>query len=139
MNQAAGLTLTERYLSGAVIAALSIVALCGQAAEAAQVRVTNVAGVGGLVQFDITWTDSWQASWTESGTRWTNWDAAWVFVKYRRKGDAGWSHATLSAKDADHSAPKGAEINVGLTGKKGMGVFLYRAAEGKGTFACKGV
>ena len=130
----------ERYLGGVVVATVSIVGLCGQVAEAAQLRVTNVARTGdGHVQFDITSKASWRASWTESGTRWTNWDAAWVFVKYREKGDPGWSHATLSAKNADHSAPAGAEIDVALTGTRGMGVFLYRSAEGKGTWVNKGV
>jgi formylglycine-generating enzyme required for sulfatase activity len=133
MNPAARLILV-------VIAAVSIAALCGPPAEAAQLKVTNIVAIGGgQVQFDITWTDSWRASWTEAGTKLTNWDAAWIFVKYRKKGDAGWSHATLSAKDADHSAPKGAEIDVGLTAKLGMGVFLYRSAEGKGAWTNKGV
>ena len=122
------------------ILTVSVAAMCGGVTQAAQLRVTNVARVGGgQVQFDITWTDSWRASWKESGASWTNWDAAWVFVKYRKKGDGAWSHATLSSKDADHSAPKGAEIDVGLTGKKGMGVFLYRSDEGKGTWTNKGV
>ena len=133
MNQAARVILV-------VIAAVSIAALCGQAAQAAQLEVTNIAAIGGgQVQFDITWTDSWRASWTEAGTKLTNWDAAWVFVKYRKKGDTGWNHATLSAKDAYHSAPKGARIDVGVTGARGMGVFLYRSAEGKGTWTNKGV
>jgi len=114
--------------------------MCGQLAEAAQLKVTNVTLAGAdLVQFDITWTDSWRASWKESGAGLTNWDAAWIFVKYRKKGDPGWSHATLSAKGPDHSVPTGARIDVGLTGKKGMGVFLYRSAEGKGTWTNKGV
>ena len=130
----------KTFLNGVVIAAVSLVALCGQGAQAAKLQVTNVAMVGdGGVQFDITWTDSWRASWTESGAKLTNWDAAWIFVKYRKKGEASWSHATLSAKDADHSAPKGARIDVGLTGAKSMGVFLYRSAEGKGAWTNKGV
>ena len=124
--------------TGLILAIL--LTLCGQVAQAAKLQVTNVAKVadGGL-RFDITWTDSWRASWTESGAKWTNWDAAWIFVKYRKKGDASWSHATLSAKNADHSAPAGAKIDVGLTGKRCVGVFLYRSAEGKGTWTNKGV
>jgi len=120
--------------------ALLTVMLCGQVAQAERLRVTDVAlAAGGNVQFDITWNDSWRASWEESGTRYANWDSAWVFVKYREKGDPGWSHASLSTKDADHSAPAGAEMEVGLTGTRGMGVFLYRAADGSGEWACKGV
>jgi len=129
----------KECIIGTIVAAVSVVALCGQVAQAAEVKVANVAVVVGQVQFDITWTDSWRASWTESGTKLTNWDAAWIFVKYRKKGDPGWSHATLSPKDTDHSVPKGAEIDAGLTGKRGMGVFLYRSAEGKGTWTNKGV
>ena len=130
----------QKYLAGVLIAAMTLAMPRGQVAQGAQMKVTNVALVGdGGVQFDITWTDSWRASWTEGGAKLTNWDAAWIFVKYRRKGDAGWSHATLSVKNGDHSAPKGAEINVGVTGKKGMGVFLYRGAEGKGAWTNKGV
>ncbi|MDE0977578.1 MAG: hypothetical protein OR999_09895, partial [Arenicellales bacterium] len=120
--------------------ALLSVMLWAQVAQAESLRVTDVAmSAGGEVQFDITWNDSWRASWEESGTRYANWDAAWVFVKYREKGAASWSHASLSTKDADHSAPAGAEMDVGLTGTRGMGAFLYRAADGSGEWACKGV
>ena len=122
------------------ILAVSIAMLCGQVANAAELTVTNVARVGAdSVQFDITWPDSWRAAWSEAGTKLTNWDAAWIFVKCRRKGDAGWSHASLSPEGADHLAPKGARIDVGMTGKKAMGVFLYRSDDGKGIFVNKGV
>jgi len=133
-------TTHKKHLNGLVMAAACIAVLCGQVAEAAHMRVANVAVAGGgNVQFDISWDDSWRASWKEADTDWTNWDAAWIFVKYRNKDGASWSHATLSAKDADHAAPEGAEIKVGLTGTRGMGVFLYRSADGKGTWANKGV
>ena len=40
--------------------------LCGQTANAAEMTVTNVAKVGADgVQFDVTWTDSWRASWAK--------------------------------------------------------------------------
>jgi hypothetical protein len=122
------------------ILALSMAMLCGQAANAAEMTVTNVAKVGADgVQFDVSWSDSWRASWSEAGTKLSNWDAAWIFVKVRRKGDTAWSHATLSPKDADHLALKGARIDVGMTGKKATGVFLYRSDDGKGAFVNKGV
>ena len=129
-----------KHLGGLVIAAACIVVLCDRVAESADLRVTDVAIAGdGKIQFDITWDASWRASWKESGSDWTNWDAAWVFVKYRKEGDPGWSHASLSTKDADHAAPEGAEIKGGLTGTRGRGVFLYRSAEGKGRWTNKGV
>tara|TARA_B110000037_G_scaffold40917_1_gene50596 strand:- start:4 stop:375 length:372 start_codon:yes stop_codon:yes gene_type:complete len=81
--------------------ALLTVMLCAQVAQAERLRVTDVTMAdSGEVQFDITWNASWRASWEESGTRYANWDAAWVFVKYREKGAASWSHASLSSKDS---------------------------------------
>jgi hypothetical protein len=118
----------------------SAVVTSGLASEASLVRVTEVSATqDGHIQFDISWDDSWRASWKEAGTEWTNWDAAWVFVKYRKKGDKGWGHATLSTEESDHAAPAGAKLDVGVTGKKGTGVFLYRAENGKGPWANKGV
>lgn len=61
------------------------------------------------------------------------------FVKYREKCTRNWGHATLSTRKSDHSAPAGAELDVGLAGEKGVGVFLYRSAEGKGTWSNTGV
>ena len=60
-----------------------------------------------------------------------------MFVKFRKKGDTGgdgWSHATLSTDVADHKAPNGATLSVGLSDdrKRGVGVFVYRAEVGSG-------
>ena len=123
-----------------VISAACPAALFARVAGAADLNVANVERVGAdHVRFDISWTNSWRASWTEAGAKVTNWDAAWIFVKYRTKGAASWSHATLSSRNADHSAPKGAEIRAGLTGDRAVGVFLHRSADGKGTWTNKGV
>jgi len=130
----------NRRLDALSAAVVLIAALCGQLADAANMKVSNVAAVeDGNVRFDISWDDSWRASWKEADIELTNWDAAWIFVKYRKQGEPHWNHATLGGKDADHWAPEGAKINVGLTADKGMGVFLYRAAEGKGTWTNNGV
>lgn len=118
--------------------------MCAGMVQAANIQVADVATVTGApagqtdVQFDISWDASWRAGWVESGS-WTNWDAAWVFVKYREDGATSWSHATLSASADDHSAPAGSTIDVGLTGADGMGVFLYRSAEGAGSWTNTGV
>ena len=121
-------------------AAVCIVAICGQAVQAANIQVANVTmGNDSMVQFDITWTDSWRASWMETGTDWANWDAAWIFVKYRKEGDQCWNHATLSTEKGVHSVQEGACIDIGTTAGRGMGVFLYRSAEGKGTWSNRGV
>ena len=87
------------------------------------------------MQFDVTWENSWR---TSSGP--ANWDAAWLFVKFRVNGGA-WKHASLNA--TGYIAPSGSTIDIGLltpgtgfniTSNPGMGVFLYRSANGSGTF-----
>ena len=130
---------TRQLLTIAVFIALS-----AGIATAANMGITNVTIAGGApagstyVKCDISWDASWRASWTESGT-YTNWDAAWVFVKYRAEGETSWSHATLSTNDSDHTAPGGSTIDVGVTDTNGMGVFLYRSGEGFGSWTNTGV
>ena len=60
-----------------VAAVIGIVLLLTPSANAAKMKVANVAAVdGGFVQFDISWTDSWRASWKEGSANLANWDAA---------------------------------------------------------------
>jgi formylglycine-generating enzyme required for sulfatase activity len=93
-----------------------------------------------LVQFDISWENSWR---TTSAPN--NWDAAWVFVKYRitvaNGGDGLWKHAWLN--NTGNTAPSGSTIDIGLltpgtafnvTTNPGLGAFIYRNADGTGTF-----
>ena len=56
-----------------------------------------------FVKFDISWENSWRTSAAPN-----NWDAAWIFVKYR-VGTGNWMHATLRA--SDHIAPAGSTIS----------------------------
>ncbi len=101
------------------------------------------------VTFDLAWNHSWRATWTESAKRtggktpleFESWDAAWVFVKFRKPGTHGWTNATLSAEASDHSVPRGATLDVGMTDdeKSAAGVFVYRAASGSGANDFKGV
>ena len=93
-----------------------------------------------LVQFDISWENSWRRSSAPN-----NWDAAWVFVKYRVGGGA-WQHAWLN--ESGHTAPSGSSIDPGLltpgatfnaTTNPGLGAFIYRSADGNGTNDFTGV
>jgi len=89
-----------------------------------------------MVQFDISWENSWRTSTLES-----NWDAAWVFVKYRKTTSSEWKHATLNYVDGTaandgHTEPAGATIT---TPSDGVGAFVYRSVDGgQGTvnFTC---
>ena len=74
-----------------------------------------------IVQFDLSWENSWRDA--------SNYDAAWVFIKYRITGNTGaWSHATLNL--SGHTAAAGSTIE---TPSDGKGVFIYRNASGSGT------
>lgn len=112
--------------------AIAALALAAGAARANDIAVTNVGlslvtGEPGQtdVEFDLSWANSWRATWTPASgpPAVTNWDAAWVFVKYRQGG--GWQHATLATNG--HTAPAGAVID---TPTDGTGVFIYRSANG---------
>ncbi|MBI2268814.1 MAG: SUMF1/EgtB/PvdO family nonheme iron enzyme [Bacteroidetes bacterium] len=83
------------------------------------------------VQFDISWDNSWR---TSSGT--SNWDAAWVFVKYRLEGETTWNHATLNWADGTgsgdgHTPPPNSNITTSNdNGANGAyGIFIYRNAD----------
>lgn len=105
---------------------------------------TRNSGTGNApVNFDISWNNSWRL--TDPGASApNNWDAAWVFVKFR-KNNGNWSHATLS--NGGHTVPSGAWLDVGLADTSSsynistnpvVGVFIYRSADGNGTFTKTG-
>ena len=100
------------------------------------VTVLNAANGVADVRFDLSWDNSWHNSWTENGDSLmvTNWDAAWVFVKFRASGGR-WQHAILNT--SGHVATGGTQIESGtnMLGQP-VGVFVHRAADGNGTLNC---
>jgi len=95
--------------------------------QANNIQVANVvltdedAGAGTTqIQFDLSWENSWRIS-VGPG----NYDAAWVFAKYRVNGQS-WRHASLSSSGA--MAATGATIDI----MDNVGAFVYRSAEGSG-------
>ena len=81
-----------------------------------------------LVSFDISWENSWRLSVGAA-----NYDAAWVFVKFR-VNNGPWSHATLNyvngtAAADGHTQPSGSTIT---TPSDGVGAFIYRNVDGAG-------
>jgi len=91
---------------------------------------SNPNGKYRMITFDIKWENSWRTSSPPN-----NWDAAWVFIKYKA-GNGEWKHATLSSVSAEHAAPSGTTVTPPSDGK---GVFIYRSEEGTGTFNATGV
>jgi len=87
----------------------------------------NVAEDYSYVKFDLSWDNSWRTSSVPN-----NWDAAWVFVKYKPT-DGEWNHAYLNTIAGNHTISAGYTCSVGTTDGKGMGVFIYRDSDGTGT------
>jgi formylglycine-generating enzyme required for sulfatase activity len=115
------------------------------------------------IVFDLAWDYSWREAWEvpaqdcaldgadakrdKAPLKLENWDAAWVFVKFRVPGGV-WRHATLSPHAADHGKPAGVALEVGLDdnpgadGKAtghGIGVFVHRDSAGNGPNAWTGL
>ncbi len=84
------------------------------------------------IDFDISWENSWRNS--------LNWDAAWIFVKYKDSSGL-WQHAYLGKDASVHyvSNDNGneAEVAPGINKVSGidrsLGVFLYRKNEDSGS------
>jgi Sulfatase-modifying factor enzyme 1 len=105
--------------------------------KANNIRVSNVALINQdktnntwQVKFDIAWDNSWRTSTNES-----NWDAAWVFIKYRTGYSTEWKHATLSL--SGFTEPSGSTISLRniplVTGdSKCTGALIYRSSDGIG-------
>jgi hypothetical protein len=93
-----------------------------------------------MIKFDIQWDNSWRTSSAPN-----NWDAAWVYIKYR-VNSGQWLHAWLN--NTGHFNPAGSTISTGLlnpglpfdpVNNPGMGAFIYRDTDGTGTFSKIGV
>jgi formylglycine-generating enzyme required for sulfatase activity len=129
-----------------ILPALFVFVLCDVVVVANNIQVTNPALANNntstgtcFVQFNILWENSWRLNGV------VNWDAAWVFVKY--KNPAGvWQHARLDA--TGHMLPANAAFDTGLLTPGSphdpitnpvIGGFLRRGTEGSGTYAVNGV
>jgi|SRR5687768_2285880 len=126
---------------------LVYIILIAQHALCNNIQVSNVRLTGQnttddftMVEFDITWENSWRYS---GGPN--NWDAAWIFIKYRI-GAGLWLHAWLN--NSGHISCAATTIENGLltpgapfnsTTNPVMGIFLYRASPGSGNFDCQNV
>jgi formylglycine-generating enzyme required for sulfatase activity len=81
--------------------------------------VNTVSGYA-MLRFDLSWENGWRDA--------TNWDAAWIFIKYRAVGSsAAWQHATLNL--TGHTAATSSTVDAAPDGK---GAFIYRNATGSG-------
>jgi hypothetical protein len=128
-----------------------------QQVSASNIVVTNVslagqnvsAGVNAnanftYIEFDLSWDNSWRTSASP-----VNWDAAWVFVKYRTVGTSTWNHVKLAPSGHNSSGTgTGYSVRTGLvdesavhnaTTNPAVGAFIYRSANGTGSFSASDI
>ncbi len=80
------------------------------------------------IRFDVSWDNSWRLNAAPA-----NWDAAWLFAKFRLKSGNTWRHCSLNWVDGTgtgdgHNVPTGATISSAQDGTNfSRGVFLYSA------------
>jgi hypothetical protein len=79
------------------------------------------------VQFDISWDNSWRDS--------INYDAAWIFIKFKDAGGL-WRHAQLNQTGFNLGA--GTADSIKVTSDK-VGSWVYRSGLGSGTFSVTGM
>ena len=134
---------TKKLKLGGLLLAIVAVFMLNTNANASNIQIPNeptieVAGLGEggagymIVRFDLTWEFSWRSA------QLRNWDAAWVFVKYRIGMDH-WDHMFL---DPTFNPNTGMNNNgVPMAFEYGMtpgadlgavGVFLFREQNGQG-------
>ncbi len=87
----------------------------------------NVPGQSIQVQFDLSWGNTWKDD--------INWDAAWVFMKYKN-AQGEWKHAKLSPTGHDNG--QGTPNVIEPTSDQ-MGAFIRLATEGQGNFNAEGL
>lgn len=130
--------LTATFKTILAMAFIAVYALVNQAnanniaVANTKIHGKNVTNDFQMVRFDVSWENSWRVSTNQS-----NWDAAWVFVKFRKNGTQNWQHATIhyvdgTAANDGHTQASGATIRTGIDGK---GAFIYRSANGTGAVA----
>jgi hypothetical protein len=106
-----------------------LLVLCSTVAFGNNILVQNVTTTGNnatnktiQVQFDLSWDNSWRDA--------INWDAAWVFMKFKNASGV-WQHVQLNTTGFANGT--GTANTVQVTSDK-VGAWVYRSAQGSGTF-----
>ena len=139
-----------RFSFVALLIGIALELLVVHEGSCSNIQVTNptlgtLSSGSTTVTFDVTWTNSWRHTGGGAPAP-NNWDAAWVFVKFRKNG-GDWAHASLNNTGHLTGSGTAATISVGypdtsssfnIATNPGVGVFLYRSGDGSGTFATTG-
>lgn len=117
-----------KFTLGMMVFLLSLSQSYANNVQVSNVTLTgqNAANNTYQVQFDISWENSWRTSTFES-----NYDAVWIFFKFRETPQLNWQHGSIST--TGFVEPTGGTINVPLeSGSSGYGAFLHRTSDGIG-------
>ncbi|MEL7160559.1 MAG: SUMF1/EgtB/PvdO family nonheme iron enzyme [Bacteroidota bacterium] len=79
------------------------------------------------IRFDLSWDNSWRVSVGPA-----NWDAAWVFAKYRVNGNI-WRPCSLSSATPAPGSSSAIDL------QDGIGAFVYRGTDGSGDVNYQGM
>lgn len=116
---------------------LFLTVLCAVRLQANNVQLTNInvinnaGNTGKVVQFDISWENSWRTGSTN------NYDGVWVFFKFK---DNNGRWYPLRFTNTDNSVPSGFTLKVDNNfDVTGVGAFIYRSTLGFGTSTLTGV
>lgn len=85
---------------------------------------TNRTAKTASIKFNISWDNSWRDS--------INWDAAWIFVKYREPKDSIWKYRHLTMSPAGNDPGTGTASMKFSFPADNKGVFYYRQSIGSG-------
>ena len=98
-------------------------------------RVTSFVGDTAVIEVNLLWDNSWRDDF--------NWDAAWVFFKFKKRGLSNpWQHAYLGSSGHVLSASAGNEgggyaYMVGANGGKVNGVYVMRNSISEGNVSVR--
>lgn len=85
---------------------------------------TNRTAKTAAIRFNISWDNSWRDE--------VNWDAAWIFVKYRRPQDSVWRYRHMTMSQTGNSAGSGSTSMKFAVPDDRKGAFYYRSGIGSG-------
>jgi len=97
------------------------------------IELENINSVEGSVNitFDIYWENSWKINEAPA-----NWDAVWIFSKWKTSDMEYWSHCTLSEQNQDYEYPEEADID---SNHDGVGFFIFKSNYSHGTNDWNGI
>jgi formylglycine-generating enzyme required for sulfatase activity len=121
-----------KIIAATIIFLLLCVPAAGKNLSVSDIQIKNINREKQFaeINFSISWENSWRCDIEGDGYKQPyNYDAVWVFVKYKERYSAEWKHAELSIVSEHHIPAKGAAIKAT---RDGLGIFIYRASNGSG-------